>query len=94
MNEPPWFEPLTEPTARAVRQDLATRVESYVPEWSARRADDPGVALVKAFAEQVHRQQQGTPSPGRPAKPSGASGWARAADKPEPPEVGTTLPLF
>ena len=49
---------------------------------------------LKAFAEQVHRQQQATPSPGRPAKPSGASGWARAADKPEPPAVGTTLPLF
>lgn len=53
MTTPPWFPPLVEPTAQAVRRGIASRVGSYVPEWAARRADDPGVALVKAFAEQA-----------------------------------------
>ncbi len=74
-----------------VEEDVATRrqQESADELWLQRERQ------FKAFAEQVHRQQQlASQSSRRPAGPSGASGWTRAADKPEPPEVGTTLPLF
>jgi predicted phage baseplate assembly protein len=53
MSPQPWIPTLIDTDAQAVRQAVRARLASYVPEWSVQRGDDPGVALVKAFAEQA-----------------------------------------
>ncbi len=40
---------LLAPTRQAVRGEVAERIADYVPEWSDRRRDDPGVALVRTY---------------------------------------------
>ena len=44
---------LLAPTRQAVRARVAARVGDYTPEWTERRADDAGVALVKAYGTLV-----------------------------------------
>ncbi|MEA2371768.1 MAG: hypothetical protein QOH12_2162 [Solirubrobacteraceae bacterium] len=40
---------LAEPTRQAVRGEVAGRIAAYTPEWTNRRPDDAGVALVRAY---------------------------------------------
>ena len=40
---------LLAPTRQAVRAQVAARVPAYTPEWTSRRADDAGLALVHAY---------------------------------------------
>jgi predicted phage baseplate assembly protein len=40
---------LAPPTRQAVRGRVSDRIEDYTPEWTSRRPDDAGVALVRAY---------------------------------------------
>jgi predicted phage baseplate assembly protein len=40
---------LVAPTRQAVRGQVAGRIDDYTPEWTDRRPDDAGVALVRAY---------------------------------------------
>ena len=40
---------LLAPTRQAVRAQVAGRVPAYTPEWTSRRPDDAGLALVHAY---------------------------------------------
>jgi predicted phage baseplate assembly protein len=47
------------PTRQAIRSQVAARIDAYTPEWTDRRRDDAGVALVRAYgtvSEAVNRR--------------------------------------
>jgi predicted phage baseplate assembly protein len=55
---------LLAPTRQAVRTRVADRIDDYTPEWTNRRPDDAGVALVRAYgtvAEAVNIRLNRTP---------------------------------
>jgi predicted phage baseplate assembly protein len=55
---------LLAPTRQAVRARVADRIDDYTPEWTSRRPDDAGVALVRAYgtlSEAVNLRLNGAP---------------------------------
>jgi predicted phage baseplate assembly protein len=55
---------LAAPTRQAIRGRVAGRIDDYTPEWTNRRPDDAGVALVRAYgtvAEAVNIRVNGAP---------------------------------